>query len=76
MVTTTDEAINEAVFEATVRKLKDYCAARISQGATREQVNVELKDYLPKINQWSRRQRRLLKLMLDDRMNCDGSTLH
>ena len=38
MVTTTDEASNEAVFEATVRKLKDYCAARISQGATRRSL--------------------------------------
>jgi hypothetical protein len=63
---TTGEAINAAVFEVTCATIKNYCETRIGQGATREQVNTELKDYLPKINQWSRRQRRLLKAMLDE----------
>ena len=65
-MTTTDEAINEMVFEATATKIKDYCERRVGQGATTEQLNAELKGYVPQINAWSRRQRTLLKLMWDD----------
>jgi len=58
-----DEDINEAVFAVTVATIKDYCATRDSQGATREQVNEKLKQFVPAINIWSRRQRGLLKLL-------------
>jgi uncharacterized protein YicC (UPF0701 family) len=63
---TNDEAINEAVFEATVAAIKDFAERRVSEGASNEQLNAELKVFVPAINQWSRRQRTLLKLMLDD----------
>ena len=63
---TTDEVINEAVFQAVVAKLKDFCATRLAQGVSNEQLNTELKGYIPLINQWSRRQRTLLRLMLND----------
>ena len=62
----TVEAINEAVFEATVAKIKDYCETRLAQGVSNDQLNDELKGQIPLINQWSRRQRTLLRLMLND----------
>ena len=69
---TTTEAINEMVFDATVAKIKDYCETRLAQGASNDQLNAELKRYIPHINVWSRRQRMLLKLatemMLTNRM--------
>ena len=32
---TTDEVINEAVFQAVVAKLKDFCATRLAQGVSK-----------------------------------------
>ena len=66
---TMDETINVAVFEAMTVKLKDYCERRIGAGASDEQINVELRDLIPEINAWSRRQRTLMNLMLDDKGN-------
>ena len=63
---TTDEAINEAVFEATVATIKHYAETRVGEGVSNEQLNAELKKFMPVINQWARRERILLKLMLDD----------
>jgi hypothetical protein len=65
-MTTDEERINEMVFEATAALVKDFCATRIGEGATREQVNAELKDSIPQINAWAARQRRLAKLMVLD----------
>lgn len=64
-MTTTHEDINAAVFEVTVAKIKDYCETRLGQGASNEELNAELKCYVPQINAWSRRQRSLLKLTME-----------
>lgn len=66
MTVPTNEAITKAVLAATIAQIKDYCERRIGQGATNAALNAELKQYIPAINAWSRRERGLLKLMLDD----------
>ena len=63
---TTEGDINEMVFGMTVALLKDYAATRIGEGASNEQLNAELKEFVPAINAWSRRERTLLKRMLLD----------
>ena len=69
----TDEGdINQMVFEATAAKIKDFCERRLGQGATDEELNIELKDFVPLVSAWARRQRMLVKLMLD---NSTSSTL-
>jgi hypothetical protein len=65
-MTAAEGDINEMVFGITVALLRDYCETRIGQGATNAQLNAELKGYIPHINAWSRRQRILLRLMLND----------
>ena len=62
----TDEEINAMVFEATAAKIKDYCERRVGQGVSNDQLNAELKGYIPTLNAWSRRQRTLIKMMLND----------
>ena len=58
--------INEMVFGMTVAIFKDYCAMRIGEGVSNEQLNAKLKQFVPAINKWARRERILLKLMLND----------
>ena len=58
--------INEMVFGMTVAIFKDYCAMRIGEGVSNEQLNAELKQFVPVINKWARRERILLRLMLND----------
>ena len=67
MTVATDEGdINKMVFEMTVAKIKDFAERRVSQGASNEQLNEELKQFVPVINKWARRERILLRLMLND----------
>jgi hypothetical protein len=65
-MTTADEAINEAVFAATVAQIKNYCETRLGEGVSNEQLNAQLKEFVPALTAWSRRERGLLKLMLSD----------
>ena len=60
---TIDEDINTTICKVRDQMLMDFCERRIGEGATREQVNDELKGFIPEINAWSRRQRTLLKLI-------------
>jgi hypothetical protein len=46
-----------------LQRSSSHCARRPS--ATDEQLNAELKDYVPQINAWSRRQRKLFKLTIE-----------
>ena len=39
---------------------------RIGEGVSNEQLNAELKQFVPVINKWARRERILLRLMLND----------
>jgi hypothetical protein len=63
---TTEGDINEMVFNMTAAVLKDYCETRVGAGVSNAQLNEELKLLVPHINVWSRRQRTLLRLMLND----------
>ena len=65
-MTSAEGDINETVFGMTVAIFKDYCAMRIGEGVSNEQLNAELKQFVPVINKWARRERKLLRLMLND----------
>ena len=66
-MTKTDEGdINEMVFNMTAVVLKDYATTRVREGASNEQLNAELKEFVLAINAWSRRELTLLKRMLLD----------
>lgn len=71
-MTTTEGDINEMVFGMTCALFKDYAATRLGQGVSNAQLNEELKQFVPAINAWSRRQRMLLKLMMLD-TECSNS---
>ena len=60
----TDEGdINKMVFEMIVAKIKYFVERRVSQGASNEQLNEELKQFLLVIYKYAKRERILLRLM-------------
>ena len=62
----TADEINTAAIDATLEWVRGYCRHRFNEGASREQINMELKEQLPAINAWSRRHRTILRMMLAD----------
>ena len=39
---------------------------RVGEGVSNKELNAELKQFVPVINKWARRERKLLRLMLND----------
>jgi hypothetical protein len=66
MTKTEEGDISEMVFNMTAAVLKDYCETRVGEGVSNAQLNAELEQLVPHINVWARRQRTLLRLMLND----------
>ena len=65
-MTSAEGDINEMVFGMTVAIFRHYAEMRIGEGVSNEQLNAELKQFIPVINKWARRERILLRLMLND----------
>ena len=61
---TADEVIEDVVLEMTAAKMKDFAERRLGQGVSNDQLNAEMKDLIPEINVWRRRQRMLLRIFL------------
>ena len=66
-MTNTEADISQFVYEATVAQIRAFCEYRLSQGLTNDELNAELKNFIPRVNAWAQRQRTMIKLMvLDD----------
>ena len=65
-MTSAEGDINEMVFGMTVAVLRHYAEMRVGEGVSNKELNAELKQFVPVINKWARRERILLRLMLND----------